>query len=192
MMTTRTSALAHEFVRRRVSGPRNSLATQNGPDGQQHDLQVEPPREMVHVPYIAAQLVGPADDVAAVYLGPTGQARTDHVPAALFLRVAIEILRQERPGADEAHLAANHIYQLRHLVERDRSQPSAKRREPLGIGPESTVGRPRVGHRPEFQDRERPPAETRSNLAKENRPAVRDPHEYHCDDRHGREKHEEG
>ena len=60
-----------------------------------------------------------------MYLGPARDSRLDAVTIVVAVDVAVEELNELgalRPGADEAHVAANDVDQLRKLVERGPAQ----------------------------------------------------------------------
>ena len=57
-------------------------------------------------------------DGAAVDLRPAGDPRLDREPAALALVVLLDLHRQRRARADQRHLAAQHVDEVRQLVER--------------------------------------------------------------------------
>ena len=72
-----------------------------------------------------------------------GHARRQVQPAAvpaLDLRVLLE---DERPRADEAHLAAQDVEQLRQLVERGAAQEPADARDARVVGDLEQARRPR-------------------------------------------------
>src|SRR6185436_17220709 len=95
------------------------------------DPQVEPDGAVIDIPDVEAQALFPGLRVAAVDLRPAGDAGPHFVPARLLGRIEREIFRQERPRADEAHVAAQHIPELRQLVKAVAAQRAAERREAL-------------------------------------------------------------
>ena len=99
--------------------------------------------------------------------------------------VAVEVAHQQRPRADEAHVAAEHIPKLRQLVEAQSADHPSDARQALFVGEQCSGGVALVGHRPELGDVEGASAESRTCLSEEHRPADR---RGSCDgnDRHDR------
>jgi len=81
-----------------------------------------------------------------------------------------EILRQEWPRANETHLAAEHVDELREFVETCRSQEATESVQAFGVRAST------VGHGPELDQLERHTATTRSLLSEEDRRPEPDPH----------------
>jgi hypothetical protein len=65
---------------------------------------------MVNVPDIQIESLIPRKCVSTIYLRPAGQAGQDFVTAKLVRGIPVPIIRVKRPGADQAHLAAQNIY----------------------------------------------------------------------------------
>ena len=64
---------------------------------------------------------------AAVDLRPAGDPGLDREAAALALRVLRDLHRDRRARADDRHLAAQHVDEVRQLVERRAAQERARR-----------------------------------------------------------------
>src|SRR5215217_4439297 len=94
------------------------------------DAQVEPEGPMLDVPDVQLDPLGPSQRGPAVDLRPSGDAGLDGEPPALALGVAVDLLLDGRAGADECHLAADDVDQVRELVEREAAQDPAYARDP--------------------------------------------------------------
>src|SRR5215831_16603826 len=99
------------------------------PERLQQNLQIEPETpaldvvEIVLDPLLDRRVPSPAVD-----LRPTRDPRLDLVPEHVAGHPASELLEEARPlgpGADETHLAAQHVHELRQLVETRPSQEDA-------------------------------------------------------------------
>ena len=120
------------------------------------DPQVQPQRAALDVLHVQAQPGAPAHGVAAGDLGQPGDARTYVEPAAFVRGVPEVVLPQQRPRADDAHVAAQDVDQLRDLVQAQRAQQPAQPGEPPVVGKQVAEAVAAVGHRTELQHRERP------------------------------------
>ena len=116
--------------------------------------------------------MGPADGVAAVALGPAGDAGAHVVSSGLLGAVQGEVLWQEGAWADEAHVAAEHIPQLGELVEGRGADEAAYGGEAVGVGEEVAGGVAAVGHGLEFDEAEDFAVEAGAVLAEEGTGAV--------------------
>jgi len=85
---------ASEGRSRRLPFLADAISFEDFPDRQEQDADIQPQGAVVHVPDVQVKLLFPADGVAAVDLGPAGDARADFVPAALVVVVEGEILHQ--------------------------------------------------------------------------------------------------
>ena len=90
----------------------------------QQELEVEPERPVGHV-----EVVDPDHllhrHARAEHLPGTGHAGREVQPAAVEAEHLRVLVGDERPRADEAHLAAQHVEELRQLVERGAAQEVA-------------------------------------------------------------------
>ena len=85
---------------------------------------------MLDVPEVELDPLGPRQRRPAVDLGPAGDPRLDVKPATLALGVLLDLHRQCRPRADDRHLAAHDVPEVRELVERVAAQEVAEPRDP--------------------------------------------------------------
>src|SRR5687767_14526124 len=85
----------------------------------QEDPEVEPPRPVLDVPEVELDPLVPAQLRAAVDLRPARQPRADREPAALALGVLRDLDLDRRAGADDRHVAAQHVDEVRQLVDRE-------------------------------------------------------------------------
>ena len=82
---------------------------------------------MLHVPEVEIDPLGPRQRRAAVDLRPAGDPRLDVEPVELALVVAVDLVAEGRARADHGHVAADHVPELRQLVERQAPQQRARR-----------------------------------------------------------------
>src|SRR5688572_16711824 len=100
-----------------------SLAEQDHLDGVEEDGQVEQERHVLDVVEVElVLLLGVLDgrSITELDLGPAGDARFHAVALVVVGDDAAELLDEVwplRPRPDEAHLAAQHVEELRQLVE---------------------------------------------------------------------------
>src|SRR3546814_2235004 len=76
--------------------------------------------------------------------------------AHLLGRIERQIIRHERTGSDEAHLALRNIQQAWKLVEAGRAQEMPERRDPLRVRKQLAMGIAIIGHRTELPQGETP------------------------------------
>ena len=128
----------------------------------------------------------------AVYLCPAGHARAHFVAKHVVRKLVAELLHELRAlgtRADDAHVADQHIEQLRQLVERPRANPAADLRAPgiVFLSPLCAGLALRAdAHRAELDDVERLAIESHPHLAIEDRPAVLEPDRRSNQDHHRR------
>lgn len=158
---------AGERHHRGLAGGADALTADHFPDGEQKDARIEPEALVVDVPYVEAEFLLPGEGIAAVDLGPAAEAGHHVVAAGLLRGIQGQVLHQQGPGADEAHLAAQDVEQPRQFVDRGGPQPAAEGREPLGIGEQGAAAVAGVGHRAELQQPEGPAAVAGALLAEE-------------------------
>src|SRR5258705_1074149 len=147
------------------------------PEGLQEDLQIEgetPTLDVVEVvldPLLDRRVAAPAVD-----LGPAGDPRLHLVAEHVAWHAAPELLdeaRALRPRPHEAHLAVQHVEELRQLVEARPPQGNAERGTPRIILARPHRSRLRLGvhpHRPELQHPEAPAVDPHALLAIEDGP----------------------
>ena len=81
---------------------------------------------------------------------------------------------EERPRTDQAHLSSQDVPQLGKLVDARGAQESSKPCDPVGVGRIPDLVRAGRAHRPELEHRERLSTEPGTDLAEQNRRALRD------------------
>src|SRR5262245_16880278 len=99
----------------------------------------------------------PTDIVPAIDLRESCDSRCHFVASWLACVVAFEVLREERPWPDEAHMPLKHVHKLGQFVEARTPEPPTELREPVGIAQESTVDVARFRHAAKFNEPERLP-----------------------------------
>src|SRR4051794_10403909 len=82
------------------------------------NLEIEPRRAVIDVPEVELDALGPWQRRATVHLCPPGDPRLDGEAPTLALIVALDLVAQCRPRADDAHLPTDDVPKLRQLVER--------------------------------------------------------------------------
>src|SRR5262245_21734022 len=100
--------------------------------------EVECERASLHVIEVQFEAFLPAQFITAVHLSEPGDARADVMSASLLWGVKRQVLHQQRPRANEAHLAGEHVPQLGNLVQTRGAEQAPKRRETFGIRQESS------------------------------------------------------
>ena len=118
---------------------------QHAPAGLDERAQVEPHRAVGDPLEVVRELLGHRGLVAAAHLREAGQPGPDDEPLPVAGQVGRELGeedRPDRPRPDEAHVAAQHVEELRDLVELRRPQPAA---EPRGLGARAARRAPRRG-----------------------------------------------
>ena len=142
---------------------RNAAPEEHGLDRREDDEQVERDRQVLDVEEVVLQLLHRVFDARAVgvaHLRPSGQAGPDDVALAVernLLGQLLDELRPLGPRADEAHVADQHVPQLRQLVEPRAAQEAADRRDAVVVLPRPHRAGCRLGvlpHRTELVDRE--------------------------------------
>src|SRR4029079_19805690 len=86
-------------------------------EGHPDDPRVERERPVVDVPGVEPEALLPGDLVAAHHLRPAGDPGLDGQAPPVLRLVVRDLLDEIRARADEAHLAAQHVPELRQLVE---------------------------------------------------------------------------
>src|SRR5439155_21650223 len=121
------------------------------------DLQVDERRAVLDVPDVEFDPLVPGEARPAVDLSPAGQAGLDLEPAALPGRVAPDLVGERRARADHAHVAADHVPELRQLVDRQAAQRPAGAGDARIAMVDSGAGALALGpddHRPELEQLE--------------------------------------
>src|SRR5215210_1510484 len=108
---------------------------EDGGHGHQHDLHVEPQREVLDVVVVPFHAVRERRlATQPEYLRPPGDASLHAMALAIAVDRLVEprhVLRALRPRPDEAHLAAEHVEELRQLVERRLAEELPDSRPPV-------------------------------------------------------------
>ena len=168
--------VAEELVHGHVVDGVDATAAEDGAHGEPDDPEVDAGRGVVDVPDVVAELGGPVEGVAAVHLGPARDAGRGVEAAALLGVVPLDVGEWQRTRADEAHVAAHHVPQLREFVETARSQQPPEARQALVVGQQGAVGAAGVGHAAELDDLDRLAVTARSSLPEQHRRAEPQPH----------------
>src|SRR4051795_11213137 len=167
---------------------RQREVAEHGPERHQQDLDVEPERPVLDVVVVPLDAVAERGLAAqAVNLGPAGDPGLDAVAVAVAVDVVLEQPGEVRTlgtWADQAHVALEHVQQLRQRVERGAAQEGAEARaavvalNPAGGGVRRQVRhRERLGrgaHGAELAHLELTAVEAVARLAEEDRPADRE------------------
>src|SRR3954454_24395589 len=93
------------------------------------DLEINPERAVLDVPDVQLDAFVPRQSRASVNLSPAGDAGLDVEASPLSRRVLLDLVRERGARADEAHVAADDIPQLRDLVERQSPQHTTDPRD---------------------------------------------------------------
>src|SRR5437763_3049324 len=147
------------------------------------DLQVEPRAAVLDVPEVELDPLVPRELRPAVHLRPAGQARLDLETASLPRGVLVDLVAEGRARADQAHVAADDVPELRELVEGEAAQGAADLRDPRVAAvyrPTGALGLGADDHRPKLQQVEVAPLVADPALAGDDGTAVLEP------DRHRR------
>src|SRR5579871_6328950 len=94
-------------------------------DRPDNDLYVPPQRHRVDVEQVQFHPVLESDVAAPIDLPETRQARLDGQATALPRRVALDLAWNGRARPYDAHVTAQHVVELRQLVQAELAQPLA-------------------------------------------------------------------
>lgn len=160
---------------RACSAFRDPAAAEDVAEGPEETAQVHAETEALGVFAVEAGFLGDSEVVAAVDLGPAGEADRDVVGAVFFALLDEVVLVPERgPGADDAHVAGKDVEDLRKFVDRKFAHHAADARDAL-VGVLKKMGRDIArsidAHGPELQDVEVGLMDADSLLAEEDRAA---------------------
>ena len=112
-----------------------AAAQQDDGDRLQQDPQVAEQADVAHVLLVELDQLGAAQLVAAADRPQAGQAGAHAQRLRVAAGVALDDLPRLRPRPDQRHLAAQHVHELRQLVQRRRAQHPADRRDPRSRWP---------------------------------------------------------
>src|SRR5687767_6897384 len=139
--------------RRRLVG---SFPHDHGGNGRDHDPHVKP-RALRFYEQTVERDAGPVADIAAAAdLPEAGDSRLHGAVVTKPAAIARDLRFHDRTRADNAHLAAQHVEQLRKLIEARASQERAQRRDPR-IDPELVIARPFRARRRAAREQRREP-----------------------------------
>src|SRR5207302_5842686 len=112
---------------------------------------------------------------AAVHLGPAGEARLHVEASALPRRVLVDLVAKRWSRADQAHVAADDVPELRQLVEREPAEGAARSRDARVAAVDGVARALLLGaddHRPQLEQVEVAPLVADAPLPVEDRAAV--------------------
>src|SRR6266496_2742530 len=112
----------------RISSSSSSGLVDHRPEGSYHDQEIEPGGAVVEVEQVVAELDAGVAEVAAVDLGQAGDAGADAVALLVAGDLALELFDEAGAlgaRADDAHLAAQDVDELRDLVQARLAQQAA-------------------------------------------------------------------
>src|SRR5690349_5609770 len=141
----------------------------------EQDPKIQAERLVVDVPEVEREAALPRQPVAPVELRPAGDPGPHVVAPGLLARVARQVLHQERPRADQAHVAPDHVDQPGQLVQARATEEPAQAGQPGAVGQEPAVGGARAAHGAELVEDEGPPVPPRPALREDHRPAEQEP-----------------
>src|ERR1035438_7747487 len=156
-----------------MSSLTHALARKHLPNCQDQNAKIKPKTPVVHVPHIKRELSVPADIITTVDLSPAGDTRFHVMPPSLLGCVILQILRQKWPRTNQAHLAGQHIPQLRQLVETKSAEQFAETSQTNTIR-RSFHLRTVPHHGAKLDDCKRSRFVAGTNLPEKNRPSHRD------------------
>src|SRR5947208_2952041 len=84
---------------------------------------------MPHVPDIELDAFSPGERGAAVDLCPSGDAGPDVEPMQLLVVVLVDLITECRPRADDRHVTADDVPELRELVDAQAAQEASRSRD---------------------------------------------------------------
>ena len=108
-----------------------ALAGEHENQRKQCSAQIEPERCVLDVPIIQRAFFFCGYKIAAIDLRPTRNTRTDQKAE---IAIAWLVLRQQRPGTDQRHLADQNIEQLRQFIDARPPQEIANPGSIIAVG----------------------------------------------------------
>src|SRR5439155_17194983 len=151
-------------------------------EGQQDDLDVEPERPVPDVVEVVLDATVERRVAAqSVHLRPAGDPGLDVVAQHVAGHRGAKLVHVDwalRPRTHQAHLAEEHVPELRQLVERERAQDRPRARAPRvpGPGPALPLGLGVRAHGAELEHPEAPAVEADALLRVEHRARRVEPH----------------
>jgi hypothetical protein len=129
---------------------------------------------MLDVPDVQLDSLLPRNPGSAVDLGPAGYAGAQIQAAELARRVELDLCRQGRARPDDAHIASQHVEEVRQLVEREAAQEPPDAGDAWVLGRHRGADADRVGappHGAQLEHLEDHAVPSDPTLAVEHRPA---------------------
>lgn len=123
-------------------------------DRGEHDFDIGGKRYVVNIPHVEFEFLGPRQRVAPMALRPAADAWTNLVTTRLLRAVERQILNQQRSRAYQAHVALEHVPQLRQLVEAAVAHKPPQPRYPQLVRQKIALRVAPVVHGPELQNPE--------------------------------------
>lgn len=124
---------------------------------------------MLRIPDIERKPLIPRETISPVNLRPPCDAGPDRMPEGFALAVIGKIFRQERPRTDQTHLPAQHVEQLRQLIETGLPKYFPKRRDAMGVELRLTLAFAIHAHRPKLHHRKDPAIQAWAALTEQHR-----------------------
>src|SRR5215207_3552577 len=121
LSATCSSLITHHFLIR--------LAAHEHGDGSQHDAQVEPERPVLYVEEVEPDHLVEREAVAPRHLPQARHPRLHVETLAVPKLVRLHLVRNRRARADDAHVSAQHVQELRQLVQTRAPQPPSRARD---------------------------------------------------------------
>src|SRR5260221_6106871 len=121
------------------------------------DPEIDRERAVLHVPDVELDALSPRQSRTPVDLRPAGDPRPDVQAVALVFVIAVDLVAERRPRADQRHLAADDVPELRQLVDRRPPQDATDPPDPRGATVDRLVLTSRFradNHRPQLQQLE--------------------------------------
>src|SRR5580698_3135019 len=124
------------------------------PKSHRQDANIQPQTPVFHIPGVELQSLIPAEGVTAHYLSPACQTWQYLMSAALLRCVTRQVLEQQRPGPDQAHITSEHIPELRKFIEAGASQELPDASKSLLIGQRGPITVNHIRHGTKLIERE--------------------------------------
>src|SRR6185295_13756147 len=124
---------------------------------------------MLRIPDVERKLLIPGKTIPPVHLSPPCDAGPDRMSEGFALAVIRQILGQERPRADQAHVPTQHSDKLRQLIKTGVPKYSSKRRDTMRLELRLALSFAVHAHGPEFQHRKEPTIQAWAALTEQHR-----------------------
>jgi hypothetical protein len=149
------------------------------------NLKIKHERPVLHIAELESHRVTPGQIRTPAHLPEPGDARLDSQSALHAVAVSLGLVGQQRARADQGHVAAYYVDELRQLIHRPPSQPDANSRHPgivvhLEQNPRGLVAGEQLrfelvrihDHGAQLVEREPPTVLAHPDLAKQRRAAI--------------------